>query len=205
MNKKVTISCVGITIITIIVAVLMITSSAHKNVPHVITYPWIDNIEESVYENYYELRDRQDGMKLYVSDKNNFFIQIPENSYVIEGKHIDDDTYADTCNISFDDCFIAIMYNYNTNHEKQFTTLEEVLNAYSDDGITLQGEIKDFEAFEIDDFNGYKFCQYVSERSQIEYIHYYTSNGQIGITAQYNNTELNGEILSQILSSILIK
>ena len=163
-------------------------------------------VSDIVSEEYYAAKDKHEGMKLYVSDKNNFYIQIPEDAVVSEGVHIDESTYADTCTIRFNNCFLSISYNYVLS-DNQYTTLDEVMNVYAEDGITLQGEVKDFETFEVtNDIKGYKFYQYVSEKLWIEHIHYYTPRGEVGIVVQANDTNSDDEvILSQSLNSILIK
>ena len=180
---------------------------AERREDHVFQIPKTEiDVSDIVSEEYYAARDKQEGMKLYVSAKNNFYIQVPENAFVSEGVHIDEITYTDTCTIRFNNCFLSVVYDYALSGDR-YTTLDEVINAFAEDGITLQGEVKDFEIFRItDDINGYKFCQYVSEKRRIEYIHYYTPSGEVGIVVQVNSTNSDDEmILSKSLNSILIK
>ncbi|MCH5209835.1 MAG: hypothetical protein J1F01_02620 [Oscillospiraceae bacterium] len=163
-------------------------------------------VSDTVSEEYYKIRDRQEGMKLYVSDKENFYMQIPEKAFVSEGVHIDEDTNADTCTIRFNHYLLSVLYNYMPS-DTQYSTLEEVINAIAEDGITMHGEVKDFETFELnDDIKGYRFYQYLSEKSWTEYIHYYTSSGTVGISVQAHNPDsYDKAVLEKVLSSILIK
>lgn len=180
---------------------------AEKRVNRVFQIPKTEMaVSDVISEEYYAARDKQKGMKLYVLAKNNFYIQIPEDAFVSEGVHIDESIDADTCTMRFNNCLLSVAYNYVLSGN-QYATLEEVMNAFAEDGITLQGEVKDFETFEItDDIKGYKFYQYVSEKLWIEHIHYYTPDGEVGIVVQAYNTNSEDEvILSKSLNSILIK
>ena len=182
---------------------------AEKPTQYVIQAPKTETeVSGAISAEYYAEKERLDGMNLYVSDRNNFFIQIPADASVSAGVHIDEeeDINADTCTITFNHCILSVLYNY-TQSGNQYTTIEEVINSYTEAGVHLCGKLDDFEMFNVGDkINGYKFCQYVSERLRIEHITYYTPDGAVGITVQFSDTSEEDEaVLSQCLDSILIK
>ena len=208
LKKYKPLKLIAVAVCAIVIGVTAITI-AEKPVQYVIEVPKTKiEVSDETSAEYYAERDKIEGMKLYASDRNNFFIQVPESASISDGVHIDEeeDVNADMSTITFNHCVLSVLYNY-TPSGNQCTTIEEVINAYAEDGVHLSGELEGFEMFNAGDkISGYKFCQRVSERLRIEHMHYYTPDGAVGITVQVSDASTEDEaVLSQCLSSILIK
>lgn len=199
--------CTVILALIVIIATLIFGDSIKnretlKN--YAVEFPKADfTISSDISEEYYKQREKKDDMQLYASCQENFFIQIPKDAIVLEGVHIDGETSLDTSTINIDGTIMLIVYSETVSANK-CNTIEDVVKSYNDDGISLQGDLADFEAFVLsNDISGYKFNQMLDSGQYIEHILYYTANGQIGITIQHNNND--NTIVDECIDSILVE
>lgn len=204
MKCKLIISTSLLIIITII-SITLISFNSNTNTQEKYSFKVpiaLQKPNEDINHLYFSKKEHLEGMTLFKPNNSNFCMQIPQNSLIYAGKHIDDNTEAYTYNINFDNNLISIVdtYKYSNNIFKP-NSIEELIEFQKNDGITLSGNIVDFEVITEDEkYMGYSFCQYIKDNYKIYHKIYIDDNRIIGICME-NGNALN---INQCLDSFVI-